>query len=85
MYTNIRNLINRPNVDIRGLRNLLSKLQGEEEQNLHPITKDITERIVYYVIEVNYDDDKYVCKKNVCVFLYNKEVEKIAKSLLIHN
>ena len=61
MYTNIRNLINRPHVDIRGLQNLLSKVQGEEEQNLHPITKDITERIVYYIIEVNYDDDAVVC------------------------
>ena len=58
MYTNIRNLINRPNVDIRGLRNLLSKVQGEEEQNLHPITKDITERTIYYIVEINYDDDE---------------------------
>ena len=60
MYTNIRNLINRPKVDITGLRNLLSKVQGEEEQNLHPITKDITERIVYYIIEVNYEDEEEV-------------------------
>ena len=58
MYNNIRNLINRPNVDIRGLRNLLSKVQGEEEQNLHPITKDITERTIYYIVEINYDDDE---------------------------
>ena len=58
MYTNIKNLINRPQVDIRGLRNLLNKIQGEEEQNLHPITKDITERIIYYVIEINYDDSE---------------------------
>ena len=58
MYTNIRNLINRPQVDIRGLRNLLNKIQGEEEQNLHPITKDITQRIIYYVIEINYDDSE---------------------------
>ena len=56
MYNNIRNLINRPSVNIQGLRNLLSKIQGEEEQNLHPITKDITERTIYYVIEINYDD-----------------------------
>ena len=60
MYTNIRNMINRPKVDITGLRNLLSKVQGEEEQNLHPITKDITERIVYYIIEVNYEDEEEV-------------------------
>ena len=58
MYTNIKNLINRPNVNIEGLRNLLNKIQGEEEQNLHPITKDITQRIIYYVIETNYDDDE---------------------------
>ena len=73
MYTNIRNLINRPNVDIRGLRNLLSKLQGEEEQNLHPITKDITERIVYYVIEVNYDDDEEVCNDKMDMLADNLE------------
>ena len=71
MYNNIRNLINRPNVDIRGLRNLLSKLQGEEEQNLHPITKDITERIIYYVIEVNYDDDEEVCNDKMDMLAEN--------------
>jgi hypothetical protein len=58
MYNNIRNLINRPSVDIGGLRKLLSKIQGEEEQNLHPIIRDITERTIYYVIEVNYDDEE---------------------------
>jgi len=58
MYTNIRNLINRPQVDIRGLQNLLSKVQGEEEQNLHPITKDITQRTIYYIVEINFDDDE---------------------------
>ena len=58
MYTNIRNLINRPHVDIRGLKNLLSKIQGEEEQNIHPITKDITERTIHYIIEINYDNDE---------------------------
>ena len=58
MYTNIRNLINRPHVDIRGLKNLLSKVQGEEEQNIHPITKDITERTIHYIIEINYDNDE---------------------------
>ena len=58
MYTNIRNLINRPHVDIRGLKNLLSKIQGEEEQNIHPITKDITERTIHYIVEINYDNDE---------------------------
>ena len=58
MYTNIRNLINRPQVDIRGLQNLLSKVQGEEEQDLHPITKDITQRTIYYIVEINFDDDE---------------------------
>jgi hypothetical protein len=58
MYNNIRNLINRPSVNTEGLRKLLSKVQGEEEQNLHPITKDITERIIYYVIEINSEDEE---------------------------
>jgi hypothetical protein len=58
MYNNIRNLINRPSVDTEGIRKLLSKVQGEEEQNLHPITRDITERIIYYVIEINSEDEE---------------------------
>ena len=86
MYTNIRNLINRPHVDIRGLRNLLSKIQGEEEQNLHPITKDITERIVYYVIEVNYDDNEEVCNDKMDMLADNLEkITNIVRSGSIIN
>ena len=86
MYTNIRNLINRPHVDIRGLRNLLSKIQGEEEQNLHPITKDITERIVYYVIEVNYDDNEEVCNDKMDMLADNLEkITNIVRSGAILN
>ena len=57
-YLNIRNLINRPKVDIRGVRNLLTKVQEMEEQNLHPITRDIVERTIYYIIEINYDEEE---------------------------
>ena len=71
MYNNIRNLINRPSVNIQGLRNLLSKIQGEEEQNLHPITKDITERTIYYVIEINYDDDEETCNDKMDMLATN--------------
>ena len=71
MYNNIRNLINRPSVDIGGLRKLLSKVQGEEEQNLHPITKDITERTIYYVIEVNYDDEEETCNDKMDMLATN--------------
>ena len=71
MYTNIRNLINRPSVDIGGLRNLLSKIQGEEEQNLHPITKDITERIIYYVIEINSEDEEDTCNNKMDMLASN--------------
>ena len=86
MYTNIRNLINRPHVDIRGLRNLLSKIQGEGEQNLHPITKDITERIVYYVIEVNYDDNEEVCNDKMDMLADNLEkITNIVRSGSILN
>ena len=59
MYNNIRNLINRPRVDIEGLRKLLSKVQSEEMQNLHPITRDITERTIHYIIEINYDNEEH--------------------------
>ena len=57
-YLNIRNLINRPAVDIRGVRNLLTKVQQMEEQNMHPITRDIVERTIYYIIEINYDEEE---------------------------
>ena len=71
MYNNIRNLINRPSVNIQGLRNLLSKIQGEEEQNLHPITKDITERTIYYVIEINYEDEEETCNDKMDMLASN--------------
>ena len=71
MYNNIRNLINRPSVDIDGLRKLLSKIQGEEQQNLHPITKDIIERTIYYVIEVNYDDEEDTCNDKMDMLATN--------------
>ena len=57
-YLNIRNLINRPTVDIRGVRNLLTKVQDMEEQNMHPITRDIMERTIHYIIEINYDEEE---------------------------
>ena len=60
-YNNVRNLINRPTVNIGGLCNLLTRIQQMGEQNLHPITKDITERMIYYIIEVNYDDEEETC------------------------
>ena len=75
MFTNIKNLINRPQVDIRGLQNLLSKIQGEEEQNLHPITKDITERTIYYIVEINYDDDEET--RNDKMDMLAKNLDKI--------
>ena len=71
MYNNIRNLINRPSVDTEGLRKLLSKVQGEEEQNLHPITKDITERIIYYVIEINSEDEEDTCNDKMDMLATN--------------
>ena len=71
MYTNIRNLINRPSVDTERLRKLLSKVQGEEEQNLHPITRDITERIIYYVIEINSEDEEDTCNDKMDMLASN--------------
>ena len=57
-YLNIRNLINRPAIDIRGVRNLLTKVQEMEEQNMHPITRDIIERTIYYIIDINYNEEE---------------------------
>ena len=71
MYNNIRNLINRPSVDTEGLRKLLSKVQGEKEQNMHPITRDITERIIYYVIEINSEDEEDTCNDKMDMLATN--------------
>ena len=71
MYNNIRNLINRPRVDIEGLRKLLSKVQSEEMQNLHPITRDITERTIHYIIEINYDNEEHTCNDKMDMLAYN--------------
>ena len=71
MYNNIRNLINRPSVDTEGLRKLLSKVQGEEEQNLHPITRDITERTIHYVIEIKSEDEDDTCNDKMDMLASN--------------
>ena len=86
MYNNIRNLINRPNVNIQGLRNLLSKIQGEEEQKLHPITKAITEKTIYYVIEMNYDNDEDTCNDKMDMLASNLDkITNIVRSGSILN
>ena len=86
MYNNIRNLINRPSVDTEGLRKLLSKVQGEEEQNLHPITKDITERIIYYVIEINSEDEEETCNDKMDMLASNLDkITNIVRSGSIMN
>jgi hypothetical protein len=86
MYNNIRNLINRPRVDIGGLRKLLSKLQGEEMQNLHPITRDITERTIHYIIEINYDNEEHTCNDKMDMLATNLDkVTNIIRSGSILN
>ena len=86
MYNNIRNLINRPSVNTEGLRKLLSKVQGEEEQNLHPITKDITERIIYYVIEINSEDEEETCNDKMDMLASNLDkITNIVRSGSIMN
>ena len=86
MYNNIRNLINRPSVNIQGLRNLLSKIQGEEEQKLHPITKAITEKTIYYVIETNYDNDEDTCNDKMDMLASNLDkITNIVRSGSILN
>ena len=86
MYNNIRNLINRPSVNIQGLRNLLSKIQGEEGQNLHPITKVITEKTIYYVIEINYEDEEETCNEKMDMLASNLDkITNVIKSGSILN
>ena len=72
-YLNIRNLINRPTVDIRGVRNLLTQVQQMNEQNMHPITRNIVEKVIYYVIEVNYEDEEEVCNDKMDMLANNLE------------
>ena len=86
MYNNIRNLINRPSVNIEGLRKLLSKIQGEEEQNLHPITRDITERTIHYVIEINSEDEEDTCNDKMDMLASNLDkITNIVRSGSILN
>ena len=86
MYNNIRNLINRPSVDTEGLRKLLSKVQGEEEQNLHPITRDITERTIHYVIEINSEDEEDTCNDKMDMLASNLDkITNIVRSGSILN
>jgi hypothetical protein len=86
MYNNIRNLINRPRVDTEGLRKLLSKVQGEEEQNLHPITRDITERTIHYVIEINSEDEEDTCNDKMDMLASNLDkITNIVRSGSILN
>ena len=63
-FSRIEDLINRPEVDRRGLRDLLWQIQWEP-QNIHPITKDICEQVIYYITEVADDDESEAYNENM--------------------
>ena len=64
-FSRIGDLINRPEVDRRGLRDLLWQVQWEPVQNLHPITKEICEQVIYYITEVADDDESETYNENM--------------------
>ena len=64
-FSRIWDLINRPEVDRRGLRDLLWQIQWEPVQNIHPITKEICEQVIYYITEVADDDESETYNENM--------------------
>ena len=78
-FSRIEDLINRPEVDRRGLRDLLWQIQWEP-QNIHPITKDICEQIIYYITEVADDDESEAYNENMD-FL-SETLEEVPKIIL---
>ena len=78
-FSRIKDLINRPEVDRRGLRDLLWQIQWEP-QNIHPITKDICEQVIYYITEVADDDESEAYNENMD-FL-SETLEEVPKIIL---
>ena len=79
-FNRIGDLINRPEVDRRGLRDLLWQIQREPVRNIHPVTKEIWEQVIYYITEVADDDESETYNENMD-FL-SETLEEVPKIIL---
>ena len=53
----IRDILNKPTIDLNELRQLLTRVSQDE--NIYFITQDIMTKIIYYIIEMAYDELQY--------------------------
>ena len=56
-FNTIRDILNRPTIDLNELRQLLTRVSQDE--NIFFITQDIMTKIIYYIIEMAYDELQY--------------------------
>ena len=79
-FSHIGDLINRPEVNRRGLRDLLWQIHREPVQNIHPITKEICEQVIHYITEVadNEESETY----NEYMDFLSETLEDVPKIIL---
>ena len=53
----IRDILNKPTINLNELRQLLTRVSQDE--NIYFITQDIMTKIIYYIIEMAYDELQY--------------------------
>ena len=53
----IRDILNKPTIDLNELRQLLTRVSQDE--NIYFITQDIMTKIIYYIIEMAHDELQY--------------------------
>ena len=56
-FNTIRDILNKPTIDLNELRQLLTRVSQDE--NIFFITQDIMTKIIYYIIEMAYDELQY--------------------------
>ena len=79
-FSHIGDLINRPEVNRRGLRDLLWQIQRDPVRNIHPITKEICEQVIHYITEVadNEESETY----NEYMDFLSETLEDVPKIIL---
>ena len=56
-FNTIRDILNKPTIDLNELRQLLTRVIQDE--NIFFITQDIMTKIIYYIIDMAYDELQY--------------------------
>ena len=56
-FNTIRDILNKPTIDLNELRQLLTRISQDED--IYFITQDIMTKIIYYIIEMAYDELQY--------------------------